>query len=275
MKPLNCIKLTLVLIFCATLTSCGDDDPIVCNTIEVHDGNDQAGIPGEAMASPIQVSVKDPSGQPVSNAQVNWEVVQGGGTVSTNTTNTNAQGIAEVNWVYGQEDGKVRATIQNHGDCTSNSVDFMASSAQFSLSQTGSSITPKRLRSNGSCYEYDYLIKYTSNLDLSQYYLDVKGEYQFASETKTTSFFKSGILDAANNTISFMDCFSFEGEAYVDDWLTVAVYKKSDVQDGKIVAGAMPLVISNRMGPIRTTKPDGAPRFDTSKSGPRVAQRGN
>ncbi|WP_143732049.1 Ig-like domain-containing protein [Pontibacter lucknowensis] len=227
------------------------------------------------MTSPLQVKVTDPSGNPVSNAQVSWEVVEGGGTLSTNTTSTNAQGIAEVNWVYGQENGKVRATVNNHGDCTANSVDFAASAPQLSLSQTGSSVVPKRLRSNGSCYEYDYIIKYSSNIDLSQYYIDVKGEFQYASETETTSYFKQGILDAANNTISYMDCFTFEDEAYVDDWFTVALYKKSDVQDGKIVTGAVPVIISNKMGPIRTAKPDGAPRFDTGNSGPRVAQRGN
>lgn len=275
MKLLNSIRFSFILILCATLVSCDDDDAVVCNTIAVHDGNDQLGLPGQTMASPLQVRVTDPSGQPVTNAQVSWEVVEGGGSVSTNTTNTNAQGIAEVNWVYGQENGKVRATVNNHGDCTANSVDFAASTAQLSLSQTGSSVTPKRLRSNGSCYEYDYLIKYTSNLDLSQYYIDVKGEYQFGSETTTTSYFKQGILDTAKNAITFMDCFTFEDEAFVDDWFTVALYKNSDVQDGKIVTGAVPVIISNRMGPIRTTKPDGAPRFDTGKSGTRVAKRGN
>lgn len=275
MKQLNSIRFIFILILCVVLTSCGDDDdPVVCNTIAVLEGNNQLGVPGEPMPAPLQVKVTNNSGQAVVDAQVSWEVVEGGGSVSASTSKTNAQGIAETNWVYGQEDGKVRATVTNPSECTASTVDFTATKAQLTLIQDGSNSKPKRLRSTGTCYEYDYFIKYDSNLDLSKYYVDVKGEYQFGNETKTTTYFKQGILDQENKTLSFMDCFAFESETYVDDWFTVALYKQSDVQNGKIVAGSVPVVISNRMGPIRTTKPEGAPRLEAGKSF-RAAQRGS
>lgn len=273
MKSLNYIRFAFILILCAMLTSCDDDDPVVCNNIAIHDGNEQLGIRGEAL--PLQVKVTDAAGQPVANTKVSWEVVEGEGTLNSSTSTTNAQGIAEASWTYGAENGKVRATAENHSDCTTKSVEFTAQAVQLTLLQEGSKIQPKRLRSNKTCYEYDFTLAYNSNVDLSQYYIDVKGEYQFESESKPTSYFKMGILDAENKTISYMDCFTFESERYIDDWFTVALYHPRDVQNGKIVAGSIPIVISNRMGPMRTMKPDGAPRYAGGSPTPGVASRGN
>jgi hypothetical protein len=64
-------------------------------------GQGQIGVVSQALAAPIAVVVTDQSGVPIANAAVTWLPNAGSGSVSSATTMTDANGVAQVTWTLG------------------------------------------------------------------------------------------------------------------------------------------------------------------------------
>ena len=70
-------------------------------------GVGQAGFPGSAVVEVPTVRVQDSAGAPVPGVQVAFEVISGGGAITTTTTVTNAQGLADCgSWTLGDTPGE-------------------------------------------------------------------------------------------------------------------------------------------------------------------------
>jgi hypothetical protein len=274
MKLLKSIKFTFILILCATLISCDKDDPVVCNSIAVHGGDKQGGVVGHALPNPLQVLVTDASGKPLSNVTVRWEVTGGGGSLSSATSTTDGEGIATTNWTYGQSAGRARASVENPSGCQANSVEFTSEPLALALNASSTRIEPLKLKSDGQCYEFNYIIGFNSNGDLSKYFIDVEGEYQYETQTSPTTYFATGNLSADGKSVTFPDCFQFQNDSYIDEWFKISLYNLSDILHGEPREGATPVITSNRIGPIRTMRPAGAPRLATGMELPSASRSG-
>jgi len=64
-------------------------------------GNNQSGVPGEALAAPIVVRLVDGLGNGVPQQAITWPVLGGGGTVLAASSETDATGRASATWVLG------------------------------------------------------------------------------------------------------------------------------------------------------------------------------
>lgn len=88
----------LAPMFAATIVaSCAKDGstgPRIALLVEVS-GSGQQGAIGATLGQPFIVRVEDQSGQAVPGATVFWDVVSGGGSVSTSQSTSNPQGFAE------------------------------------------------------------------------------------------------------------------------------------------------------------------------------------
>ncbi len=73
-------------------------------------GNDQSGVVGAQLPQDLIVQVLDALGNPVSGAQLTWEVIAGGGTLPAAAAVTDPNGAAEAQWVLGPT--LITATLQ-------------------------------------------------------------------------------------------------------------------------------------------------------------------
>jgi len=80
-------------------------------------GNGQEGLPESPLAEPLRVRVEDGSGIPVSGAEVEFEPLAGGGSVSPRIAVTGEDGVASAVWTLGGADRPqgVRAVLAGHG----------------------------------------------------------------------------------------------------------------------------------------------------------------
>ena len=97
--------------------ACDDeDDPFVpvVTTITLTSGNPQT-IARNGTSQPLTVTVRDQNGDPIANRTVNWTVATGGGTLTSATSVTNAQGVATMTYTAGATAGAatVTATVGN------------------------------------------------------------------------------------------------------------------------------------------------------------------
>ena len=84
----------------------GNTAPLVASNIVVGTGsNAQTGVVGQALATPISVTITDQNGAPISNAVVGWTVGATDGTVSLPTSQTDANGNASIIWTLGTTRG--------------------------------------------------------------------------------------------------------------------------------------------------------------------------
>lgn len=79
-------------------------------------GNEQLGERGKKLFDPLQVQVTDVHGQPLQGIVVSWKVNQGGGTLSSTTSTTNADGVASVFWTIGNNAQAQEATAEVTGN---------------------------------------------------------------------------------------------------------------------------------------------------------------
>lgn len=273
MKILNSLRFTFILILCATLTNCDDDDPVVCNTIAVHDGNNQGGVIGQALPKDLQVKVTNTDGQPLPNTTVLWEVVEGGGSLSASNSKTNAEGIASSSWTYGQSNGRVRASLENSSQCKTSSTEFRAEPISLTLNSSTTHIDPIGVKSQENCFEFNYVIGVTTNTDLSHYFIDIEGEYKYETRPSSEFYYATGTVSADGKSVTFMDCYIFKDETYIDDWFTISLYNYSDIEDGEPRENAKPVITSNRIGPFRTNRPPNSPRLANGSDRPVVSAR--
>ena len=78
-------------------------------------GDKQQGLPGEALAKPFVVEVRDQSGEPLPGAQVIFAVSSGGGTLSVTSTTTDSDGRAESILTLGPNPGPNSVTVSVTG----------------------------------------------------------------------------------------------------------------------------------------------------------------
>jgi galactose oxidase len=77
-------------------------------------GDGQNGVTGQPLSDPLVVVVTDESGDPVSDVEVRW-AVQGGGSVSDETGQTDANGRSSVQRILGPERGQQTTTATATG----------------------------------------------------------------------------------------------------------------------------------------------------------------
>ncbi len=102
------------------------------NTLVAVSGNSQSGAPNGILTQPLVVEVRNAANAPVAGATVAWQVItSGGGSLTPNSSVTNAQGRAQSAWTLGSVPGNflARATLAG-GSGTGTSVDFTASSVR-------------------------------------------------------------------------------------------------------------------------------------------------
>lgn len=116
--------LTAAALAAAFLTACGDDgitlpDERAAAAIEIQDGDDQTGAVGSALPNPVSALVTDADGNPVVDQLVEFSVT-GGGQADPSSTQTNASGIAEAQWVLGTGAGQQSLTARPVGNGAAN-----------------------------------------------------------------------------------------------------------------------------------------------------------
>lgn len=72
-------------------------------SLEVAGGNEQNGIPGEALLDRLVVVARDAFGNPRSQVEVVWSVTSGGGSISPATSTTGDDGQAAAVWTLGDQ----------------------------------------------------------------------------------------------------------------------------------------------------------------------------
>jgi VCBS repeat-containing protein len=115
----------------ALTASCGDvtlPDPGEAAELELVDGNEQVAPAGTALAEPVVVRVLDTEERPVTNQEVTFTVLRGGGSVAPQTVTTNADGLAAATWTLGPTAGtqELRARTLQGGTGTPLDVPFTA-----------------------------------------------------------------------------------------------------------------------------------------------------
>jgi hypothetical protein len=93
-------------VFTATVTAAA------AARLEAVSGDAQTGIPGQQLAQPLVVIVRDGYGNPGSQVAVAWTVTAGGGLITPDTSITGADGQAAAMWTPGSDgENTVRADI--------------------------------------------------------------------------------------------------------------------------------------------------------------------
>jgi VCBS repeat-containing protein len=116
----------------ALTASCGGDvtlpDPGEAAELELVDGDEQIAPAGATLAEPVIVRVLDTEERPVTNQEVTFSIVSGGGSVEPQTVSTDADGIAAANWTLGLSAGiqELRARTIQGGSGTPLDVPFTA-----------------------------------------------------------------------------------------------------------------------------------------------------
>lgn len=105
------------LIFLAAVVSaCGGDNivtPVPPPRLAIVSGDNQFATIGQALPTPLTVSLTSAAGDPVVGETVSWSVMNGSGTLSAASAITDADGRASVNWTLGNENGSqlVQASV--------------------------------------------------------------------------------------------------------------------------------------------------------------------
>ncbi len=109
--------------------SCGDADPAPtapqAMSLMRLAGSNQYGLAGEALAESLAVAVTDAAGRAVPGQRIDFEIVQGVGSLGTESAFSNAEGRASTQMTLGSDaDGTVRVTATLFG--TGDFVEFTA-----------------------------------------------------------------------------------------------------------------------------------------------------
>jgi hypothetical protein len=110
------MKAKLVLFAALALAGCRSDDnydPTVPTEMELLSGDQQFGDAGQTLPEPLSVVVLNLEGDPVEGVEVEWFIVNGGGSLSSDVTSSDANGIARVTFRLGNLVGQQRAQAVN------------------------------------------------------------------------------------------------------------------------------------------------------------------
>jgi len=83
--------------------------------VSTYAGDNQSAPVNTLLPQPLQVLVISQLGEPMENVSVNWSIGAGGGSLSSDVTLTNAQGIASVNYTTGPTSGHAVIIAQVNG----------------------------------------------------------------------------------------------------------------------------------------------------------------
>ena len=126
------LALPLALALAALTASCGGDvtlpDEGEAAELVLVDGNEQIAPAGTALADSVRVRVLDTEERPVTNQEVTFTVLSGGGSVEPLTVTTGADGIAAASWTLGPTAGtqELRASTLQGGSGTPLDTSFTA-----------------------------------------------------------------------------------------------------------------------------------------------------
>lgn len=113
--PLYALSKQLLLGLALTfpLVSCGDGGTNPADLIDVTlvSGDGQSGEPGETLMQDLVVRTSDARGNPATNVDLIFAVVQGGGSLSATAAKTNGAGIASSTWTLGNLEGQQQVTV--------------------------------------------------------------------------------------------------------------------------------------------------------------------
>lgn len=126
--------------FTSTATA---DAPV---TLELRAGNNQTGQVGGNLANPLVVRVLDQHGNPVPGVTVNWAVASGGATLSSPTSQTDAQGQAQV--VVTLPGAATTVTVDATVNGIASAVSFTASAVSSFAVLSGGNNVPERYGSD-------------------------------------------------------------------------------------------------------------------------------
>jgi hypothetical protein len=106
----------LAVAFAFAAAACGSDGPSkggdnsTAAAISFTGGNNQVGVPGVALTTPISARVINAQGNPVAGKPVNFTVTRGSGSVAAATVTTDNNGVAQTTWTLGS--GAVRQNVK-------------------------------------------------------------------------------------------------------------------------------------------------------------------
>ena len=92
----------------------GPQGPVAA-TLTGTGGDDQVGVAGQALATPLTVIARDAGGSPVAGVTVTWAAATGGGSVAPPSTTTNAGGMATATRTLGPGAGAQTTTATVSG----------------------------------------------------------------------------------------------------------------------------------------------------------------
>jgi alpha-tubulin suppressor-like RCC1 family protein len=97
---------TGTVLVCGLLSSCeSTTDPVELVRLQLVNGGDQVGGAGSTLEAPITVEVVDREGRPMTQLDVHWQAVQGGGAVTAPLTRTDSAGRTSTRWTLGVDVG--------------------------------------------------------------------------------------------------------------------------------------------------------------------------
>ena len=105
-------RMLYLLLCAATLAACNSDDDYdatVPTDMTLDKGDGQVGDVGSALPESLTVRVTNLQGDPVEGVTVEWQVLTGGGSVSSPTSQTSATGVAQTQFVLGAFIGEQKA----------------------------------------------------------------------------------------------------------------------------------------------------------------------
>ena len=118
---LHRFTLGFLLLAAIVVTACKKSSPTAsaaADTLSAAGGDAQQGIVAQQLQSPLIVQVNDASGNAVAGVAVTWAITAGGGSLSSATTTSDANGRAEVLWTAGTAAGSASATASIDGGAT-------------------------------------------------------------------------------------------------------------------------------------------------------------
>jgi adhesin/invasin len=141
MNAVRNAKFSVAILALAALAACGNDSgtnvvTLTPTTLSITTGtNNQTGVVGTVLATPLSVKVVDQNGTAVSGATVSWVVGTGGGSVAAATSTTDANGIATIAWTLPNTAGAYTATasIANGQSVTFNATATAGAAATLSI----------------------------------------------------------------------------------------------------------------------------------------------
>ena len=108
--------------------------PPMATSLEVISGDDQTGLIGEMLMTPVVVEVHDQYGDPMEGVTVTFTVTAGDGTLSTMTAMTDANGQAEITLTLGSDPGMNTVDFSVEGIAEIVTVNAVAKLLEFNLS---------------------------------------------------------------------------------------------------------------------------------------------